>query len=144
MRPCRLRSCPSVVRAPSVLAGTSRTPPLPLPPLSRPPAASQYLRHADRGILLFGATITVIRNGRVVEAPFDVQHEVITLGEPGVTIPSTNCATASAARNSTGHTVAAQVRAMCACALLCLSQTLPESDAQAPLRALTCVASKSV
>ena len=48
----------------------------------------QYLRHGDRGILLFGATQTVIRNGRICEAPFDVQREVISRGEPGVTMPS--------------------------------------------------------
>jgi hypothetical protein len=82
----------------------------------------QYLRHGDRGILLFGATLTVIRNGRVCEAPFDVQREVISRGEPGVTMPSslTNAAaTASYTAASqqqqqhqqvvSGHTVATQV-----------------------------------
>jgi hypothetical protein len=78
----------------------------------------QYLRHGDRGILLFGATLTVIRNGRVCEAPFDVQREVISRGEPGVTMPSslTNAAattsyTAASQHQQvvSGHTVATQV-----------------------------------
>ncbi|CAM9521505.1 unnamed protein product, partial [Laminaria digitata] len=40
----------------------------------------QYLRDGERGVLLFTATMTVVRNGRVQEVPFDTQTEAFGLG----------------------------------------------------------------
>ncbi|CAM9189340.1 unnamed protein product, partial [Hapterophycus canaliculatus] len=74
----------------------------------------QYLRDGERGVLLFTATMTVVRNGRVQEVPFDTQTEAFDLRDHrGVTLPTI------AARGGGGdqkgrrpggsHTVAVQV-----------------------------------
>ncbi|CAN0459065.1 unnamed protein product, partial [Ectocarpus sp. 12 AP-2014] len=49
----------------------------------------QYLRDGERGVLLFTATMTVVRNGRVQEVPFDMQTEALGLGDRrGATLPT--------------------------------------------------------
>lgn len=43
----------------------------------------------ERGVLLFTATMTVVRNGRVQEVPFDTQTEAFDVGDKrGVTLPT--------------------------------------------------------
>jgi len=41
----------------------------------------QYLRHGERGALTFGATMSVLRNLRPVEVPFDLQRELVCPGD---------------------------------------------------------------
>lgn len=50
---------------------------------------SQFPQDGERGVLLFTATMTVVRNGRVQEVPFDTQTEAFDRGDRrGVTLPT--------------------------------------------------------
>lgn len=49
----------------------------------------QPTQDGERGVLLFTATMTVVRNGRVQEVPFDTQTEAFDLRDRrGVTLPT--------------------------------------------------------
>lgn len=49
----------------------------------------RFQQNGERGVLLFTATMTVVRNGRVQEVPFDTQTEAFDLGDRrGVTLPT--------------------------------------------------------
>lgn len=49
----------------------------------------QPTQDGERGVLLFTATMTVVRNGRVQEVPFDTQTEAFDWGDHrGVTLPT--------------------------------------------------------
>lgn len=50
---------------------------------------SRFRQDGERGVLLFTATMTVVRNGRVQEVPFDMQTEALGLGDRrGATLPT--------------------------------------------------------
>jgi hypothetical protein len=40
-----------------------------------------YLRHGERGVLSFGATMTLLRNLTPVEVPFSVTHDICKPGD---------------------------------------------------------------
>lgn len=40
----------------------------------------RFPQDGERGVLLFTATMTVVRNGRIQEVPFDTQSEAFGLG----------------------------------------------------------------
>ncbi len=73
----------------------------------------QYLQTSSRGMLIFGATMTTIRNGKVEEVPFPGQSEVIADGENNVTQPTIGPQEEEEAGESGGtsasHTFAMQV-----------------------------------
>ncbi len=48
----------------------------------------QYLQNSTYGMLIFGPTMTTIRNGKVEEVPFQEQAEVIADGENNITQPT--------------------------------------------------------
>jgi hypothetical protein len=68
----------------------------------------QYLDHSVRGMLVFSASMTVLHDCRVVDVPFDLQREVASAGEAGVTL-STMGPNDDGSEAGTGHTFALQV-----------------------------------
>ncbi len=72
----------------------------------------QYLQNSACGMLIFGPTMTTIRNGKVVEVPFQQQAEVIAEGEYNITQPTIGPQEEEKVEfggTSTSHTFAVQV-----------------------------------
>ncbi len=72
----------------------------------------QYLQTSSCGMLIFGATMTTIHNGKVEEVPFPEQSEVIVDGDNNVTQPTIGPQEEEKAESdgtSASHTFAMQV-----------------------------------